>query len=331
MERIGNTSHELETDILSSVEGSFFVRNQEGLAELFDIVGVPDEALTSIDEAVKHTQPWVKGDHSRPGYQFDISPADNSKLHDLYARFGQKDETMLPSGPYHEIIVPGAVQRGNRRRLELLRRAVSEHEVTTSHITLLGGERRLFPEVEKDDIETTIDTLARRGSLEPWVESVRNMDVANLWETDGMRLAALEQLGPLVLKNTAQSDRCTTTNEADSAEGYEFMWNDIAVSLMHTLAVDRPNGERRHTTEACVRDWLQRHEPPQAARIGFIGANPHLERMGRATRTVLEAEGRGDLQLVVAGSASPPELGHGHYLGEIARNLYQDQHDQHAS
>ncbi len=309
---------------------SFYERHHSDLSLLFDMVGVPAKAASSLDMAVAFTQPWVKGDHSRPESQVIVDPVYNGELRSLYARFGQIDEVILPPGDYHEIIIPGAVQRGNRRRVGLLQRVIQNDRfgVTTGHATLLGGERHLFPEVEKTDIEETLATIDKQGIRDTWTQSIRHTSVDELWETDGLRLAALEKLGPLVLEKL----NLRPHNQSDFSGnglllGYEFTSKDVSLSLMHTLAVDRPNGERRHTTVSCIQEWLQYRQPPEGALIGFIGANPHLERMGRATVATLRTEGRGDLQLVVAGPAAVPGLGHGHYLGEIARNLYEDQRD----
>jgi|GEM_PF-4370148 len=307
------------------IQLTFFERHQAGLAEVFDTLEVPEAAKTDLDVAVEHTQPWIKGDHGRQGHIFNVATEASDRLYDLYAQFGQRDEVQLPAGQYDEVLMLGGLQAGNRRRLNLLRRAMEDPDVQIDRIALLGGQRYLFPEKEKDDLWDAVEGIGNRGGT--WVEHAQRQPADKLWETDGIRLAAIEQLGPMVLKR--MDLRLYDISEApeDPLAGYEFDLNGTPVSLTHTLAVARPNGDKRHTTEACMVDWLERRHPgpEQAATIGFIAANPHIERMGRSSQAMLHANGRDDLQLVVAGSAAPASLGHGFFLGEIARNLYEDQ------
>lgn len=313
---------------LSSNGGLFFERHHSGLQEVFDIVGLPEKAGTSLGAAVNLTQPWIKGDHSRPGYSFDIKLHEHDRLQELYAGFGQRQELMLPSGRYDEIILLGGMQAGNCRRLELLNRALTEHGVEPKRVSLLGGQRLLQPEKEKSEIESGLQQIVERSDSETWAAKMQSRHVAELSETDGIRIAATQALGSLTLRRIdLRFDRPPTPEGPDHLKGYELEWNNIPVSLMHTLAVDRPQGERRHTTEACVEDWLQRRQPRQHARIGFIAANPHIERMGRATARMLREAGRPDLELVVGGSVAADNLSHNYYLGEIARLLYEDQQD----
>lgn len=300
----------------------YFNQHAKELGEVFDIVGVPEEAKTDLNRAVNETQPWIRGDHSRPQHEFRI-PTDSlesQRLHELYPLLGLRDEQLLPAGHYDHILVPGAVQRGNNRRLELLNRLVAEHGVIPSHVVLMGGQRHIFEEKEKDDIEANWATVEARGTGGPWLESLKRGTATLEWETDIMRLAAIQHLGPLAVKQW----HLRLAHE-DHVQRYEFEWQGVPLTLLHTLAVARKHGEARHTTEACMQDWLHTNDIPIGAKVGFIAANPHMERMGKAAHMVLLEEGRGDVQLVVAGSAGAPNLGHNIHLGEVARNLFEDQ------
>lgn len=312
----------LSPERLDQSTDRYFERHAAEIAEVFDIVGVPEEAKTDLDRAVYETQPWIRGDHSRPQHEFLIpndSP-ESQRLHELYASLGLRHEQLLPAGRYDYILVPGAVQRGNNRRLELLNRLVTDQDVTADRIVLMGGQRHIFEEKEKDDIEANWAAVESQGTGGPWLESLKRGTAKLEWETDIMRLAAIQHLGPLAVKQW----HLRLAHE-DHVQRYEFEWQGVSLTLLHTLAVARQHGEARHTTEACMRDWLHTNEIPEGARIGFIAANPHMERMGKAAQMVLLEEGRADLRLVVAGSAGAPDLGHNIHLGEVARNLYEDQ------
>jgi hypothetical protein len=139
------------------------------------------------------------------------------------------------------------------------------------------------------------------------------------WETDLVRLAGIARLGNLSLKQLH-----LRLGNQDPLKRYEFDWHGTPVSLLHTLAVER-NGEPRHNTEACMRDWLRTYHPPIGARVGFVAANPHLDRVTRSAQAVLNDEGRSDIQLVAGGPGISPKAGHSIVLGEVARLLYEDQ------
>jgi hypothetical protein len=326
----------------------FFVRNSQPLQEILEYGRAPTEVVASLDDPealaedreavralVNHTQRWAKGDHSKPEHALNIDPVHTNRLHELYVDVGMRNEVLLAPGHYDTVLVPGAVQRGNVRRVDLLRRSVDLVDgigrplVAVDEAVLLGGQRHMW-ELEKEDFEETLILLD--GVDDPWLDYIREVkDISKLWETDGLRLAAMAKLMPLVLQQVVlrpEEERIIIKDgfqsEVDPLQGYVFTYKSMVVSLMHTLAVPRANGDPRHTTEACVEDWLLRHNPPVGAHIGFIAANPHLERMVRATRRLLTRLGRSDLKLIAAGSAAPDPLGHGHFYGETARNLYED-------
>jgi len=345
-----HTSYEMRAGDLQ-VDQLFSVRHKPQLQEVFELVAMPPEVIAALDDistldvVVEQTQPWVQGDHFRPKNPRPINPAHSERLYELYAEIGMRDEQRLAPGHYDEIIVPGAVQASNLSRTGLLARMLRGADgqqplVTTQNIRLLGGQRYLFPEIEKADVEQTFDQIARSGLQDPWFERIRQTnDISKMWETDALRLAAIATLGPIALRrvllrvnesveyNLELDPESEGNLDAEALLGYEFSYSDMNISLMHTLAVPRPNGAPRHTTEACVKDWLERYEPAEGARIGFIGGNPHLERMARATVRILIKEGRDDLVLVAAGPAASSQRTHPHYLGEIARSLFEDQRD----
>lgn len=298
----------------------FIERNHEPLKEVFELLDMDPELTTDLSAAVAATQPWVKGDHVRPGHEISIQPPEcGQMLHELYGQLGLKGEQPLPAGEYEQILVLGGMMLGMNRRLEFTNRMLKTAK--SDNIILLGGERPVYPESESDLVVEAIAAAQRRDAYDPWIRHL-NVDGSDVrWETDMMRLSATNQLGRLRLH--AQDHYFG--DPAGTPEVAVFGWRSKNIHLLHTRAVERPNGDRRHTTEACIAHWTQVLNPQPNARVGFVTANPHIERTGRVAQAALHAAGRPDITLEIGGSAAAPNGAHAIYLGEIARNLYEDQ------
>jgi hypothetical protein len=309
---------------MSTIESSppihtFYGQHRDQLNRLFQLVQLPYAALDSLSDAVAATQPWVKGDHARPNHVFNIDETNSAELHDMYTSFGLRDAQRLSADHYDHTLVLGGVQRGNNHRLEFLHKTFTRGDVSTGDIALLGGERRVYPESELTAIDENLRQVA--AIQDSWLDQLRTTAIENWWETDLLRLAAIARLGgSLAVNHESQLDLSSDSRPHVQA----FTWRNIPLMIMHTQAVER-QGEPRHTTEACIADWLATAQPVDNARVAFLSANPHLRRMGRSAQASLAAEGRSDIELVVAGPAAYTDLGHSHYLGEIARHLYEDQ------
>lgn len=298
---------------------TFYERHYDDLHVLGATLGMPRSTFDTLPTAVEATQPWIAGDHSRPLFHHLISPEQEPLLRDLYQRFGLKEGLSLPEGHYDQIIALGAIHLGNNRRIAFLNDAMKSNAVTTDRVVLLGGQREIYPEKEKDDIEANLESLRRKNTNDPWVRQVLADPSLLRWETDLIRLAAADHIGGLVLNKL----RLRTENP-EIIEGYDFMWGETPVTLMHSLAAVRAHGKPRHTSESCMKDWLQAETPREGATVGFISANPHLERTFRSARYILGQHARTDIKLVLGGSATPDSAGHNIYLGEVARHLFED-------
>lgn len=295
---------------------TFFDKHEEDYQELFAVLDI--DMPESLDAAVELTQPWVRGDHSRPIHKFKIFSDDEvKKLLSLYERFDMVAERQLPAGHYDDIVVLGATQVGNNRRIKFLRQSLESGDVSTDRIMLLGGQRRPFEEFEKDVLDENLASIDQQDTADGWTNILKTRDINDLWETDLMRVAAITQLGSLSLRQL----HLRIANQ-ETVEAYHFNWHDIPVILQHTLAVER-NGAPRHTTEACIQDWLESYTPPRGARVAFIGAQPHLDRMGLSAQHVLHQMQRDDIRLEIGGS-SVANITPAFYLGEIARRLYEE-------
>lgn len=298
---------------------AFYESHREGLAELFAAMNVPSEAADSLPAAVEATQPWIRGDYSRPDFLFAI-PADmDTRLFDLYKNFGLREPRPLPEDHYDDLWVMGAVQNGINRRLHFAEMSLRNPRVRTEHMTLVSGQRPPFPESEKEDIQANIESLRRKNTSDLWVQRVIEDSSRLTWETDLVRLAAADQLGRMALHRID-----LRLGNADPIQAYGMSWQGIPVRITHSLAVRRAKGEPRPNTESTLQELLRNYPPVENARIGFIAANPHLERMRKSAQFVLRAEGRNDIRLIAAGPGATDKIGHPHYLAETAQNLYED-------
>lgn len=304
-------------------ETLFFDTYHPQIKDVFSIVGLPDSGTDTLEGAVELTQPWVEGDHSRPKNKIDLDEAQRQDLQPIFEDLGMMRERPFPPGHYDQIIVLGAIHAGNIRRAEFVGRMLSREDITTDRVVLLGGQRRIYEEREMDDIATNLGEIYWDDSGDEWVENFKADifagDADKRWETDLIRLAAVAKVGPLTLKKLHLE-----LGDIDLVRRYEFDLNGLPVSLLHTRAVERPNGEPRHTTEACIKDWVETFEPAKDAHVGMVGANPHADRMVRSARAVLSTIERGDIDLTLGSAIAPAGIRESIYLGEIARSLYED-------
>ncbi len=303
----------------------FFERHHRTLGQIGSIVGLPTNFTSSLDQAVSLTQPWVAGDHTRSQMDISISEAQSAELRPLFDDLGLSRVTVLDKRDYDHILVPGAVQLGNNGRIKFLKETIEQGGVSAGDIVLLGGQRKVFGEVESHLLSEDLRSVHEQGIQDDWIDALANQIENLTWETDFMRLAAIKHLGALPLRRLhLRVIGPDTRPPYDAVKQYEFSWRDIPLRLMHTLATQRPNGEARHTTESCVKEWVAAAEPAAGAVVGFIASNPHRDRMAKSCRRALITSGRPDITLIAAGPANAEGIGDKIFLGELARNLYED-------
>lgn len=305
----------------------FHVAKRSELVHLFSVLRL-GEAPKELVGLVEQTQPWVRGDHSRPEYKHNITESQVKELFGIFPNFGLTDRVDFPAERLEQIVVLGAIHHGNNRRAYHLKQNL-DHGTTTGRIVLLGGERLMYPEVERPEVDANIEGIIRRGEADRWLEQLSRLPNERIDETHLIRLAVAAQIGPLVVRQL--HIRTGPVNEGHRPILRYELTSDAPpldatpITLLHTQAVDRPNGKKRHTTEACIRDWLYTFpDIPHRAKVGFIGAQPHLRRMVRSAQRMLIDNDRGDIQLVMGGPEVSPETRYHIYLGEIARSLYED-------
>jgi hypothetical protein len=303
-----------------------FIFGRDELKAIFDIMQL---SPANLDEAVASTQPWARGDHSRPGFDYgDVLKENDSALRELFTGLGMQNESLLVDTEVDDVIMYGAIYAGTLRRLELLNRMVRQHGFRPKRIILAGGERRGFIEKETSEYLGSL-TVLRSGTIDdPWLDQITSemVPVDQLWETELLRIAAAQQMGHMDLVDIHhRGDFDGPPSQAIAS--MQFDWEGIPVYLHHTLKVPRPNGAPRHTTEECAKDYIRHYlgdiEQSFGHRIALIGAQPHIHRMLLSNIRMFNDMGRGDVELLAAGSRAEG-IGVSMYLGEIARWLYEE-------
>jgi hypothetical protein len=296
---------------------SFFERYQPQFERLTGLLQM-EVQVDDLEAMVAATQPWVKGDHARPEHKINPSEQLSQELHVVFGELGLLDSHDLPSDTYNETLVLGAIHRGNGHRLSFLKEMVEIKNVNPGKVSLFGGERFVYPEQELEDISRTVERIIRQTPDDPWLKQLRNGDAAIVWETDLLRLEGLAQLNmqPVV-------PDVVMGHNPNRPHIRSFMWGTHPVELMHTAKVIRPNGSERHTTEACIADWVITAEPAENINVAMIAACPHIERMGMSARRILRMLDRADINLEIGGPAAKSNLNPSRCLGEIGRSLYE--------
>ncbi len=316
-------------EILLPNTPTFFERNRENLRELFDLYDLPD-AMT-IEEAVEFTQPWAQGDHFTPKQQVEINDEIYAKSRKLYETMGLVQEKMPPSGVYDEIIVLGALQRANNVRTEFTSELLLHSDVSLSEnalVSLWGGQRPLVQAKEAQFTRDQIAVLQHASHLPQRLQKIANIDdISRLTEADLLLLSTHSLFGSL----EQAENSITTKKDLDSSRFERYQSGDLTVELMDAPPVDRPQGKPRHTTESCAEEWLEHRQPEYGSRVLFISSNPYIQRTNRAFERVIANNGRNDIEVISAGPGAYLDASNHVFLGEIARNLYEDLLDKQAN
>ncbi|MEO5627511.1 MAG: hypothetical protein ABIQ89_01325 [Candidatus Saccharimonadales bacterium] len=318
-------THVTHGEHLNLAAESFFDTFQPELEELFTILDSQSQWSDNLADIVEDTQPWVKGDHFSPESPAKLDNDQSAAAKEIYTKMGLVEAVPIPEGEYDQIIVLGGMQRANELRLSFLKDALQSESVSLKAdggIILWGGRRPLNKQLETwfvHKAKADIDDQPLAGT-DPWFNAMRH-NRPSLSETELMRLAGLHNLGNLSLHRAHLRFGSATV----PISRYELLGDHYDITLLNTPAVQRPQGEPRHTTEACAQQWLEDVPPPDNARVAFVSSNPYIRRTARVVSEVLSQNGRQDVRLVAAGPAAYPDSNKDYlFLGEIARNLYED-------
>jgi hypothetical protein len=334
-------------------EAKFFEPYKEELRELFTALGREDRWSEDPREMLEYIRTgWIGAEHGNSGAKDQFAPEQEAAALPIFERLGLSGETLPPAGMHFaDALVVGGTTQANYRREQVVHRAQGERGITMDRITLWVGQR---PKEQRDGIQ---DELLSPGGRfagndimgNPWVQhqlGSREWDAFDPWEsrfateTDLGRVTMLKQvpgggnLQPhridlsltdvrdlnqrLPEKRPDAPVRLTTDYRFTSQGGQEIV-------IMNAAAVSRGEGRpSRHTTASSAIEWLERHAPPENARVLFVSSNPHTLRTAQDVYQILQERGRGDIQLVVAGASAPPNAPIQLFLGEVGRLIDND-------
>lgn len=314
-----------------------FVPHQRvpAMAGVFNALGISLNDVRDIDSAVAVTQPWVRGDHGHDSYDFgDFSWQQVGELSEAYVGLDMVEQRDLISGDEDIWAVYGAVDLGNMKRLEYVKNMLDQG-MRPKRIVLLGGERGVFPEREPEDLAASIKSIEEQGLADKWLDNAKQrLEIAVsqgnrriFTETDMLRIASIQHLGPMVVErarlNIGLEDTARTSTPINE---YEFRAKDgIPVSLMHFRAQPRKDGDWRHTTESCTVGLARYFGLRYGQSMAVIGAKPHLDRMVLTVDRSLREAGYDGIRLTSGGPGTTEQTGHSIYLGEVARWLWEVQ------
>lgn len=305
-------------------ENTFYGRNRALLPDFFGALNMPDTS-SSLKATVDKTQPWVVGDHCQDGKDYPFTIKDDALLWQLHEECDLVERRPLPIGHYDKLAVFGAYHLGNDKRTRFLRDSL-DSGVTTDHVLLLGGERWMYPKSEPAHVVHNLEHLVARGYSDSWLERFMDKPINEVDETDLIRVAALDRLGLLAVQGGPSSSNEDWKHTDAVLPHYDFDLHGLRVTLTHSRARARKQGEPRHTTESCIADLVRSPElrPREGERIGIICSQPHLERMTKTVLRSLFAAGV-QVEVVAGGPGLTGGSQHPIILGEYARNFWEDQ------
>lgn len=298
---------------------SFLENNKDALSEIFSIMKLDYLADESLERIVAKTQPWARGDHHDPELKLNLDSKNKVHIINIAHEIGMVGEVIPKGGEYEQVLILGGEQRSNHARIDYALKLLESGFISCSEsIVTLGGTRQIamreLPALAKD-----LDSV---DLLNPWVQQLLKKEkLVSFTEDDALRLAMLARVGTM---NLEQAYIRQNNKDLYSHMIFSSSENIPKIATINATAVDRPLGERRHTTESTMMEWLNLLPPNEGSRILFVVNNPYIIRNARNLYNIIGTK-RPDLDLDYCGAeAVVDESLWRRILGEIARNLYED-------
>lgn len=301
----------------------FIDTNSESLDSIFAAIGAEVRTTDPITDVVAKTQLWAKGDHHDGQAVFTLTDGMQRQFLDTFAEIGMLSEVMPEGGEYDQILILGGEQRSNHARIDYLENLLQEKKVWLADdgaIVSLGGKR---PLKGREIIDIAHDLSVLEDSESPWLGKIKKAEMGYSLEEDAaMRLALMARFAGDAVLNRMH----IRLGHADPISHREMISADGSNKLVfiNAPAVERPLGPARHTTESTLQEWLALYPPKTGARILFVSNNPYILRTARNAATALH--GRQDVSLDYCGAPAVIDKSIvNRCMGEIARNIYEDQ------
>lgn len=305
----------------------FYVARQQEIRELGRLaqLDLPD---TDLSQLVAATQPWAQGDHFAPTHTAHLDESGREACVDIGQRLGMIDAWRAPAGQYDRVLILGGEQKSNDSRIDFALSQLTRSDVSLSEhgsIVTLGGERA-YREREVPYIIEDHRRAIKRRPLDAWLRDKKSYkDIRT--EDDMLRLALIARIGSMALRKEVQRP------DGTGKISHRYFSSTAGPLLMvNAVPVVRPLGDKRHTTESTLAEWLAYDTVPVESKLLFISSNPYIERTTRNLRNILARLQRPDLRVEACGPAALIDnTVVERVLGEVARSIYEDQLDIKAS
>jgi hypothetical protein len=325
---------------------TFFETHREEIISLYSLADIDGELPDDItDPMVIHDYSlsrWMKGDHWNPDnkYAYSVEQSDLEEFYQILDRLQLREEIIPPAGTViDELVIVGSTFSANFRRASLGKQLIDSGQVSfreNPNISIWAGQRPSYASEEID-----FDGFLGAGYSDVHDVFKDETDMANfvvhtLWGmAENGKLLLPDPAGIYLPEPAVEGDMLSAQLEdipplselgvRDFAQ-YEYLLprNNHTIKILNARAVERRQGEPRHTTESSAREWLALNNIPVGYTVLEINGNPHAYRINSEIKRVFTECGRPDIKVVSAAIAarqdSPPSL----YLGEIGRILFNN-------
>lgn len=344
-----------ERESLVIREARFFEPYKEELKELFTALNREDQWTDNPVDMLPYIQAgWIGSEHGNSTQKDQFTEDETAAAMVILEKMGFTGELLPdPDAAFDQTVVVAGTTTANYRRFQLTQSA-------RQHGTDLGTEVWLVGQRPREARDGTNDALLGTEGLyagndisdNPWANHARKMieesaeGGAESWkftETDTARIALLKVIGGDLKPDRIDLNLIRATDAenplgakipvegapARDMTAYHFKTDDDhEIVLLNAGAVERRNGDKiidpRHTTASATKEWLEKMPPKQGARVLYVTGNPHSLRTTQDTYAMLQQMGRGDIELVVAGTTPAAGSPIQTYLGEIGRLINND-------
>lgn len=332
-------------------EAHYFKPYKKELHELFVALGREDEWSDNPLDMLSYMQKgWIGKEHGNSTEKDQFTDEEVAAAMPILERLNLTSELLPdPDEVFDQTIVVGGTTTANYRRLQLTKAARENGTELGDEIWLVGQRPREARDGSNEALLNPDGQYAGNDySDNPWADHAKKMieqssegDSWKFTETDTARVALLKVVDNKATPHRIDLNISSVNGEPYGQQGsvdgaparlatdyYYTVDGDHEIILLNGTAVERKNGDKilppRHTTASVTKEWLERHPPKQGAKVLYVTGNPHSLRTTQDTYKVLQDMGRGDIELVVAGTTPAANIPIQTYLGEVARLIDND-------
>lgn len=273
-------------------------------------MGKPPAGFEEI--ADEQAAEWLAGDHWAPAARPALTATNEVKLKALFKDMGLGGAVLPQAGAYDHLVILGGTMPANLARAQFAK-DLPGHGANLKPeglVTFLGGQR---PRGPRDELALDVLGVTEQTKLAT--------------EAELARLALEQAFGPLDWRYSRlhlgpQPKVGNVPYRGVAYRRYTRPGSNQLFNVLNAAAVDRPQGQPRHTSASSVREWLANFRPATAARVALISNNPHVLRVGAEAQAAFARLGRPDIIVESCGPGAPADAPAELFLGELARILH---------